>query len=227
MKIRCIIIEDEPIALEKTRFFVEKLPLLHLVSTFDNALEGLTYLKTNSVDLIFLDIEMEGLTGIELLENIKVNAQVIITTAYDQYALKGYELNVVDYLIKPFSLERFINAVDKVELGSKKIVAQDYLFIKSSHRLEKVMVDDILYIEGMGEYRRIFTKDNQIMTLQSFTELEQMIDTSIICRVHKSYMVAVNKIEAIERNRISIGQKLIPISETYKAAFYQRINPQV
>ena len=227
MKINCIIIEDEPIALERTKFFVEKLPLLHLMASFDNAMDGLAFLKSNPIDLIFLDIEMEGLTGIELLENTTINAQIIITTAYDQYALTGYELNVVDYLLKPFSFERFINAVDRVKVDSKKTVQQDFVFIKTAHRLEKVMVDDILHIEGMGEYRRIYTKEKQIMTLQTFTELEQMFAPSTICRVHKSHMVAINKIDAIERNRISIGKKLIPISETYKTGFYQFINPKL
>lgn len=221
MKINCIIVEDEPIALERTQFFIEKLPLLNLVASFDNAIDALTYLKSNTVDLIFLDIEMEELTGIELLENATITAQVIITTAYDQYALKGYELNVVDYLLKPFSFERFLKAVDKVPI--KSTTKRAFVFIKTAHRLEKIMVNDILHIEGMGEYRRIFTTKKQIMTLQTFTELEELFSPQIICRVHKSHMVALQKIDSIERSRIKIGEKLIPISETYKNKFHHLI----
>jgi two-component system LytT family response regulator len=226
MKINCIIVEDEPIALERTKLFIKKLPLLNLVAAFDNAMEALTYLKLNSVDLIFLDIEMEELTGIELLENATITAQVIITTAYDKYALKGYELNVVDYLLKPFSFERFLKAVDKVQVISKTATPQEFIFIKTAHRLEKIMVNDILHIEGMGEYRRIFTTQKQIMTLQTFTELEELFSPQVICRVHKSHMVALNKIDSVERSRVKIGEKLIPISETYKSNFLNLINPK-
>jgi two-component system LytT family response regulator len=226
MKINCIIVEDEPIALERTQLFIKKLPLLNLVAAFDNAMEALTYLKLNSVDLIFLDIEMEELTGIELLENATITAQVIITTAYEKYALKGYELNVVDYLLKPFSFERFLKAVDKVQVISKTATPQEFIFIKTAHRLEKIMVNDILHIEGMGEYRRIFTTQKQIMTLQTFTELEELFSPQVICRVHKSHMVALNKIDSVERSRIKIGEKLIPISETYKSNFLNLINPK-
>ncbi|MFK7776304.1 MAG: LytR/AlgR family response regulator transcription factor [Saprospiraceae bacterium] len=227
MKINCIIVEDEPIALERTKYFIEKLPLLNLVAAFDNAIDALAYLKLNPVDLIFLDIEMEELTGIELLENATITAQVIITTAYDKYALKGYELNVVDYLLKPFSFERFLKAVDKVQVISKTKTPQEFIFIKTAHRLEKIMVNEILHIEGMGEYRRIFTTGKQIMTLQTFTELEELFSPQIICRVHKSHMVALNKIDSVERSRIKIGEKLIPISETYRSYFLNLINPNL
>jgi len=220
-------VEDEPLALEKTRHFVETLPMLELSACFDNAIEALTYLKTNDVDLMFLDIEMEDLTGIELLENATITSQVIITTAYDKYALKGYELNVVDYLLKPFSLNRFIQAVDKVKAPTKAKPIQDFIFIKTSHRLEKIMLNDILHIEGMGEYRRVITTDKQVMTLQTFTEFEKIFAPNIICRVHKSHMVSLQKIDSIERSIIRIGEKVIPISETYKSNLLQLINPNI
>ena len=226
MKIKCIIVEDEPIALERTQSFIEKLPLLDLVASFDNAIDALTFLKSEQVDLMFLDIEMEDLTGIELLESTSITAQVIITTAYDQYALKGYDLNVLDYLLKPFSFERFIKAVDKVSLSAPISTVKEFIFIKTANRLEKVMTNDIIRIEGMGEYRKIFTTEKQIMTLQTFTELEQLFAPEVLCRVHKSHMVALNKIETVERNRIKIGVKLIPISETYKSLFINLINPR-
>lgn len=226
----CIIIEDEPLALERTKNFVVKIPLLNLLGSFDNALDGLAFLKTNKVDLLFLDINMDELSGIELLESSKITSEVIITTAYQEYALKGYELNVTDYLLKPFTFNRFLQAVNKVQ---EKLSVQlteaprDFIFVKTENRLEKISFNDILYIEGMRDYRRIHTLTKKIMTLQNFSELEQLIPSHLVCRVHKSYMVALNKIESIERNRIKIANQLLPISDTYKGAFLQRINNSI
>jgi len=223
----CIIIEDEPLALKRTSDFVNKIPFLNLIDTFDNAINGLFYLKSNKVDLLFLDINMDELSGIELLESSKINSQVIITTAYQEYALKGYELNVTDYLLKPFTFDRFLKAVNKAQenLTSHNSDSQlDFIFVKTEYRLEKVMLNEIVYIEGMRDYRRIHTLNKRVMTLQNFNEFEKLIPPSIVCRVHKSYMVAINKIVSIERNRIKIADQLIPISETYKEVFYQIIH---
>ncbi len=226
-KYTCIIIEDEPLALEKTRDFVNKVPFLTLSGTFDNALTGLAYLNENKVDLLFLDINMDELSGIELLESATISSQVIITTAYQEYALKGYELQITDYLLKPFTFNRFLQAVNKAQENLTKRNPDkqpDFIFIKTENRLEKIMLNEILYIEGMRDYLRIHTTGKKIMTLQSFTELEQLIPAHLVCRVHKSYMVAINKIESIERNRIKIADQLIPVSDTYKDAFLQLIN---
>lgn len=226
-KYTCIIIEDEPLALEKTKDFVNKVPFLNLSATFDNALNGLTYLNNNKVDVLFLDINMDELSGIELLESSKITSQVIITTAYQEYALKGYELHITDYLLKPFTFNRFLQAVNKAQENLSQRITEkqlDFIFVKTENRLEKIMISDILYIEGMRDYLRIHTINKKIMTLQSFNELEQLIPAHLVCRVHKSYMVAVNKIESIERSRIKIADQIIPVSETYKEAFLQLIN---
>ncbi|CAN5396567.1 LytTR family DNA-binding domain-containing protein [soil metagenome] len=223
----CIIIEDEPLALERTKGFVNKIPFLNLCGTFDNALDGIFYLRSNKVDLLFLDINMDELSGIELLENSKIDCQVIITTAYQEYAIKGYELNVTDYLLKPFTFDRFIKAVTKAQENINQSLTNapiGFIFVKTENRLEKINLNDILYIEGMRDYRRIHTVTKRIMTLQNFNELEKIIPSNIICRVHKSYMVGINKIESIERSRIKIADQLIPISETYKDQFFQAIN---
>ena len=224
---RCIIIEDEPLALERTKNYVEKIPFLSLKGCFDHALEGLAYLNSHPVDILFLDINMDELSGVELLESSKIDSQVIITTAYEQYALKGFELNVTDYLLKPFTFQRFLQAVNKAQENLRKEpkAQVEFVFIKTENRLEKIMLQDILYIEGMRDYRRIFMTHKNIMTLQTFSELEHMIPSHQICRVHKSFMVAISKIESIERRRIVIGDKRIPISDTYKEAFYTRISP--
>ena len=225
-KYKCTIIEDEPLALERTKAYVEKIPFLDLRRTFENALEGLAYLTTNTVDILFLDIRMDELSGIELLEGSNIKSQVIITTAYQKYALKGYELNVTDYLLKPFTFQRFLQAVTKAQenLNKKQIEPQvDFIFVKTENRLEKIMISDILYIEGMRDYRRIHTLHKNVMTLQTFTELGNMIPSQLVCRVHKSYMVAIDKIEAIERGRILINEQRIPISNTYKELFFSKI----
>ena len=225
-KFTCIIIEDEPLALEKTRNFVTKVPFLQLGATFDNALTGLNYLNNNKVDLLFLDINMDELSGVELLESSRINSQVIITTAYPEYALKGFELKVTDYLLKPFTFNRFLQAVNKAQenLVLRNTDTQpDFIFVKTEYRLEKIMLNEIVYIEGMRDYRRIHTVNKKLMTLQNFSEFEKLIPSRIVCRVHKSYMIALNKIVSIERNRIKIADQLIPISETYKEVFFQLI----
>jgi len=222
----CLIIEDEPLALEKTKGFVNKVPFLQLSATFDNALTGLTYLNNHKVDLLFLDINMDELSGIELLESSKINSQVIITTAYQEYALKGYELQITDYLLKPFTFNRFLQAVNKAQENIVRRASEsqpNFIFVKTENRLEKIMLDEIVYIEGMRDYRRIHTVSKKVMTLQNFSEFEKVIPSSLVCRVHKSFMVALNKIESVERSRIKIGGQLIPISETYKEVFFQLI----
>ena len=229
-KYSCIIIEDEPLALERTKSFVSKIPFLNLCGTFENALDGLAFLKTNKVDLLFLDINMDELSGIELLESSKIESQVIITTAYQEYAIKGYELNVTDYLLKPFTFDRFLKAVNKAQENSIQpllTTQQEFVFIKTENKLVKVDLSDILFIEGMRDYRRIHTVNKSIMTLQNFSELEQIIPPNLVCRVHKSFMVGINKIESIERMRIIISNQIIPISETYKELFFQVINNRI
>ncbi len=226
MKISCIIVEDEPLAMERTVSYVQKLPVLQINETFDNALDAFSYLKNNAVDLIFLDINLGELSGIQLLESINIKSDVIITTAYPEYALKGYDLNVTDYLLKPFSFERFLQAVDKVQqaFGVQETMGkEDFFFVKTANHLEKIFFADVLYIEGMRDYRKIHTSQKNIMTLQTFNWFEKNIPAQLICRVHKSYMVAISKIETVEKDCIHVQKVAIPISETYKEHFFKVI----
>ena len=226
MQINCIVIEDEPLAVKKLEGFIDKIEYLRLSKTFDNAIEAIGYLKKNPVELIFLDIQMEEFTGIQFLETVKQRPKVIITTAYDKYAIKGYELDVADYLLKPFTFERFIQAVEKVYNTVNErfpSVFNDCVFIKTEHRLEKIEVSEILYVEGMNEYLRIVTKEKKIMTLQNFKSIEEILPKDNFMRVHKSYLVAIDKVESIERNRIKILKIYIPISETYREIFFNKI----
>lgn len=229
MKINCIIVEDEPLALERTREFVLKLPFLDLRATFDNALDALVFLRTSRVDLIFLDINLGEMSGIQLLETSAVKSQVIFTTAYQEYALKGFDLKVADYLLKPFTFERFVQAVDRAieHFQPKKQTVKmpnSFIFVKTENRLEKVSLREIIYIEGMRDYRRLHAISKRIMTLQTFAEFERQIPPNIVCRVHKSYMVALAQIDSIEKNGIKIKDQTIPISDSYKERFLSLIN---
>lgn len=222
---RCIIIEDEPLAAERLKQFIAKLPDLQLEAAFDNAVDALVFLRNHQPDILFVDINLGEMSGIQLLEVLKPECAVIITTAYQEFALKGYELNVSDYLMKPFTFDRFFQAIEKVKQQQNKIVSTEksFLFIKTEYRLEKVMLDDILYIEGMRDYRRIHLSDRSIMTLQTFREFETTLPQHIICRIHKSYMVSVAKISSIEKDRVRIADKRLPLSDTYKKAFLEII----
>jgi two-component system LytT family response regulator len=233
MKIDCIAIDDEPLALSKLEGFIRKVPDLNLLRTFDNAIEAVGWLKENSAGLIFLDIQMEQLTGIQFLEATGTSSRIVITSAYDQYAIKGFELNVTDYLLKPFSFQRFLQAVDKVmeyfaqkpysTTNYIKSESNSFIFVKTEYRLERIDLDDILYIEGMKDYLRIVCSDKKIMTLQSFAKFEENLPFNKFCRVHKSFVVAIDKIKSVERGVIIIADKRIPVSNTYKDNFFSKI----
>jgi two-component system, LytTR family, response regulator len=234
MKINCITVDDEPPALMQMEDYISRVPFLNLMKAFDNGMETLEFLKSNEVDLIFLDIEMEGLTGIQLLKVLKNKPRVILTTAYDRYAIQAFDLDVSDYLLKPISFERFLKAVEKVyeSVQEKKQPAvmvqpqeeRTYMFVKTEYRMQRVDYKDILYIEGLKEYLIIKTVTGRVITLQSFKKMEEMLPPVNFLRVHKSYMVAMDKIESIERNRIKIADKLIPIGETYRKVFFDSLD---
>lgn len=239
MKINCIIVDDEPLALDIIREYCLRVPFLNLLKSFDNAIETLEYLSNNQVDLILLDIQMEELTGIQLLNALKVKPYVILTTAYDTYALQGFDLDVTDYLLKPISFERFIKGIGKVYDRMQKgepvtrvdsvtttpfdIAGKDYFFVKTETRMEKIATSEVLYVEGMGDYWRIVTKNRRIMTLMNARGIEDVLHEPEFCRVHKSYFVAIDKIEFVERRHIKIADQQIPISDTYQKNFFDII----
>jgi two-component system, LytTR family, response regulator len=234
MQINCIAIDDEPLALSKLETFIARVQGLHLLKTFDNAVEALSWIKETPVDLVFLDIQMEQLTGMQFLEAASLNCCVIVISAYEQYAIRGYELNVTDYLLKPFSFERFVKAVNKVmELQIQKTPVKKnddennrFIFVKTEYRLERVDTEDILYIQGMKDYLRIICSDKKIMTLQSFAKMEENLPPKKFCRIHKSFIVALAKIDSIERGIVVIAGQRIPVSNTYRENFYAQIKTQ-
>jgi len=234
MKIRCIAVDDEHPALLKIENYISKVPFLDLLATFDNAIDALEYLKNNTVDLIFLDIEMEEFTGIQLLKILKNKPKIILTTAYDQYAIQAFDLEVSDYLLKPISFERFMKSVEKIydQLAEKMRTTkkktnpeeikykEDYIFVKTEYSMKRVDFSDILYIEGLKEYLSIFTTQGRIITLQNFKNVEEALPENDFIRVHRSYIVSIKKIESVEKNRIKIGDKIIPIGDSYKKMFF-------
>jgi two-component system, LytTR family, response regulator len=229
MTMRCITVDDEPLSLAKIKGFVEQVPYLTLVASFSSAVAAMAYLKENPVDLVFLDIQMDNLTGIQMLEIIEPKPRVILTTAYDQYALKGYELNVSDYLLKPFSFDRFLKAVEKArsqfQLAAPAIQneANNFIFIKTEYRLEKVNFNDILFVESRGDYLYIILKHSKILTLMTMKNLVEMLPAGQFIRVHKSWLVSLGNIDAIEHGRIRIKDAIIPIGETYRNEVWKRL----
>lgn len=229
MIMRCITVDDEPLSLAKIKGFVEQVPYLTLVASFSSAVDAMAYLKENPADLVFLDIQMDNLTGIQMLEIIEPKPRVILTTAYDQYALKGYELNVSDYLLKPFSFNRFLKAVEKAcsQFQSAAPVvsneANNFIFLKTEYRLEKVNFNDILYVESRGDYLYIILKQSRILTLMTMKNLVDMLPAGQFIRVHKSWLVSLENIDAIEHGRIRIKDAIIPIGETYRNEVWKRL----
>jgi len=221
--INCIIIEDEPLAMQRLEQYVHQCNGLNLIACFSNSEKGFEYLKNQKVDLAFVDIKMNQMTGIEIINNfndqpnLNRQTQFVITTAYSEYAVKGFELNAVDYLLKPYTFDRFEKAVEKVEIAFVNIkVEYTYINIPSGRKTERIFVNDIIFIEGMRDYRRIHAAERRIMTLLTFTELEKMlIDTSIV-RIHKSHMVNMKKVTKTESQIIWIDKVQFKVSATYK-----------
>ena len=226
--IRCIIVDDEPLSIELLSSYASKIDKLNLVQTFSNPLEALAYLQNNEVDLIFLDIQMPELSGIDFAKVVSKNASVIFITAYPEYAVKGFELNAVDYLMKPVTFQRYVESVDRITNNKQKAGdttdKRDYIMIKTEHRLQKVNLSDILYLKGMGDYVSIVLPTQKIMTLENMKSFQEKLSGYNFMRVHKSYIISIDKIEFIEKNRISIAEELIPISATYQGDFWNKID---
>lgn len=225
----CLILDDEPLAVDLLRSYVEKTDELEIAFAGTNAFEAIQYIQKNNVDIVFLDIQMPELTGLQVLKIIGEGYHVIFTTAYTDYAVDGFEYNITDYLLKPISYERFLKAVAKTNAQSNRQssaageVANDFIFIKTDNKMVKVNLRDILFIEGLKDYLRIHTTSEKLITLMTLKSLEQLLPPAKFMRVHKSYIISVNKIDSVERNRIFIGQDVIPVGDTYKDAFQKII----
>jgi len=227
-----MVIDDEPLAIQLLANHLNKIPFLELTGTFNNPMEALLSFSTNPVDLIFLDIQMPQLNGIQFMQLLQNRAQVIITSAYGEYAIEGFEHNVVDYILKPISFERFYRAVEKAyklknpgqKLEQPKEIfptTGGYIFVKVETKMVRLELDDILFIEGLKNYVSIQTTAQRIITLQVMKQLEEILPLNRFVRVHKSYIVALDKINSIERQEITIRDRIIPIGVTYQEHFFK------
>jgi two-component system LytT family response regulator len=238
--IRCLVVDDEPLAIDLLEDYISKIPFLSLIKSFQNPIEALSEVQEGNVDLVFLDVQMPELTGMQFLKIANGKCKVILTTAYPQYALEGYEHNVLDYLLKPIAFDRFYKAAQKakesicnisataapvVEAASpiQQTIINDFIFVKTEYKIQKIYLNDILFIEGLKDYISIFTKNERIITLQSMKKMDEALPHHLFVRVHKSYIVALDKIESIERSRIAIADKIIPIGDTFRDYFFKMI----
>ncbi|WP_026712680.1 LytR/AlgR family response regulator transcription factor [Flavobacterium daejeonense] len=236
---KCVIIDDEPLAVDLIKEFVSKVESLELINTFNNAIDAIVMINTSNVDLIFLDIEMPHFSGIDFLNAIDKKPLVIFTTAYSDYAVEGFNLGAVDYLVKPIPFNRFLKSVMRAQqlFLSNKIVPNtttptvvpenepDFMFVRSEYENVKINFSDILFIEGLKDYVKIYTTDNKFtLTLTSLIKLENMLSSKGFARIHRSYIINIKYVKSIQKNKVLLADKRIPISESYKNAFFEKIN---
>lgn len=227
MAIQCIVVDDEPLAVQVIEGFIAKMPELQLQRSFSNPLEALAYLKQEpSVKLVFLDIQMPELTGVEFMQLLQNQVDVVIISAYDEYALEGFQYEATDYLLKPVSFDRFVKAVQKVVNKQPKdisLVQNEFIFIRTDKRIVRVNLSEILFIEALRNYVAIQTVSQKILTLQNLRGIEEILPPQKFIRVHKSFITAIDKIDSVERQRIFIGAHTIPIGDTYVRQFFEAI----
>ena len=239
--LRCCVIDDEPLASGLIRSYIEKTPFLEIAGEFSSPRDAVSTILNNDIDIVFLDIQMPQLNGIEFARIIPADTRIIFTTAYSDYAVEGFRVNALDYLLKPISYEEFLAAARRAlawyemkhHSDSSKTASQvspadkagEYIIVKSEYKLVQVRIADILYIEGLKDYVKIYVEGSEksIMTLLSMKALEQTLPSDTFMRVHRSYIVNLSKIKVIERNRIIFGRTQIPVSESYKDTFAEFI----
>ncbi len=237
MKIRCLAVDDEKLALELLEDNIAKVPFLELTGTCNSAMEAMDQLGKQPVDLLFLDIQMPDLSGIQLLRSLHSRPMVIFTTAFEKYALEGFDLDVIDYLLKPYSFERFMRAVNKardyIEVRGHGAAAEEreaasapgFLFVRADYKLYRINLNDILYVEGLKDYVKIYTGDKPILTQTSMKALEEKLPAKDFIRVHRSFIVAFNKIDFVQKHQVTIGRKEIPVSENFREQLFRMITP--
>ncbi len=233
-KLRCCVIDDEPLAAQLIESYVERTPFLELAGVFSSAQEAIKTVLTGNVGLIFLDIQMPQLNGMEFARVVPQNCQVVFTTAFDSYAIDGFKVNALDYLLKPISYDEFLSAATKayecaVEKERPAGNTDRYIIVKSEYKLIQIPVQDILYIEGLKDYVKICLEgeSKSVMTLMNVKTLEHALPSEMFMRVHRSFIVNTSKIRVIERNRIVFGNTYIPVSESYKQAFTDFVNARL
>jgi len=225
-QVNCLVVDDEELARTLLENYISRMPHLNLVDKCANPLEALKVLQENTIDILFLDIQMPELSGIDFLKSLQQKPKVIFTTAYSEYAIEGYQLDVVDYLLKPFSFERFVHAVNKaVELLKTNTSSseKDYILVKAEHKVHKIKFKDIRYIQSMREYVAYFLPVGKILALNSLKKLEEDLPSDQFIRIHKSYIIPIQKVTTLEGNMVHIGNEKLPIGNLYKEEVLKRI----
>ena len=222
-KLKCVVVDDEPMAREIIETYIAKTPNLELVASFKNAAEVILFAQENEVDLFFLDIHMPEISGLSLAKIIHKKSQIIFTTAYRAYAIDGFNLNVVDYLLKPIAFDRFLQAVQKVLILEIPENNNDFMFVRSDRKMVKIDFNAILYIESLSDYLKIFTKEKTIVIRETIRSLEEKLPAKKFIRIHRSFIVSLKSISSYTNEFIEINEKALPISRTYKESFLQKL----
>ena len=233
-KLNCLIADDEPLALDLIRGYVERVPFLNLIQTCTNANEVVEASKTCQIDLVFLDIQMPGVNGMELARTIDTKTLIIFTTAFDNYAVEGYKVNAIGYLLKPFNFEEFYDAAAKAQAvfesrNATNITNNDqFIFVKTEYRIQRIEFNNILYIEGLKDYVKIYLQNQMkpVVSLMSLKSINERLPQTQFMRIHRSYIVNLTKIQTIERSRILFGDVYIPVSDNYKEQFWEFVKNQ-
>ncbi len=235
MKLRCLIVDDEPLSVKVVQKYVEKLPQLELVAVCYNAFEAMEVLQNKEVDVLFLDINMPQLSGISLMKALPHPPAVVFITAYPEYAVEGFELEAVDYLLKPFSFERFIKAVQKVQERlnwqqnhTVNTEESDHLIIKVDKKLYRLRFPDIQYLQAYGDYVKVFATQETLLTKERLSNLEEMLPNEQFLRIHRSYIISLNAIQFIEGNQVQIGTTKLPVGQKYRESLlnWMQMNPK-
>ncbi|MFC0774644.1 LytR/AlgR family response regulator transcription factor [Terrimonas alba] len=227
--LNCLIIDDEPLALQLLEDFVNKTPYLKLAGKYEEPLQALSVLESQKIDLLFLDIKMPDISGIDFYRSLVNKPEVIFTTAYSEYAIDGFELKAMDYLVKPISFEKFITACNRVkefiEIKNQRDKAKEFFFINVSHKMHKIFYDDILYLEGYKDYTKVhlISSNNPLLILHNLKYFEDLLDKKQFIRIHRSYMVSLRKINTASRKSVTINNNSLPVSDNYRDSFFSLI----
>lgn len=233
---KCLVLDDEQHSIDILTDYVEKTPNLSLLAAFKNPIDAISLIQTETIDIAFIDVQMPNLTGLQFLKLLDKKTKVVLCTAYSEYAIDGYDLNVIDYLLKPISFDRFLRSVKKIEENSQPVIhnsinktEDEYIFVKaeSKGKFIKINLRDILFIEGLGNYQKIQLTDNQVVCQLKMKNLEDQLSTGGFVRVHKSFLVPINKISQIEGNKIMIDAHKIPIGDNFKDALFLTLKDKI
>ena len=220
--INCLVVDDEPLARETLENYIQEFNNLKLIKSCSNAFEAINFIKSEKIDLLFLDINMPKLSGLDMLKALDHKPAVVFTTAYPEFAVDGFELDAIDYLVKPFGLDRFLKAVNKVEERLKKELDSGHIAIKADKKIYKIKFDDIKYLEAMGDYVKVFTINETLITHQTMKNLEELLPSGLFIRIHKSFIISFNAINFIEGNQVKINDQMLPIGASFKDELLKR-----